>query len=113
MIKYFLVFLFFLLVLSECIGDMCFHKSIHGKKNKNLFLGIGLGMSVIMGLLYYKILQNYDNLAVPNAIYQCLSVLAVTLVSLVVLKEKLTLQKLLGIVVIIIGLGLIQFDNTK
>ena len=79
MIKYFLVFLFFLLVLTECVGDMCFHKSIHGKKNKHLFLGIGLGMSVIMGLLYYKILQNYDNLAVPNAIYQCLSVLAVTL----------------------------------
>jgi len=113
MIKYFLIFLFFLLVLSECIGDMCFHRSIHKKENKKLFLGIGLGMSVIMGLLYYKILQNYDNLAVPNAIYQCLSVLAVTLVSLVVLKEKLTLQKMLGIIVIIFGLGLIQFDNTK
>tara|TARA_Y100000816_G_C26005634_1_gene525553 strand:+ start:195 stop:539 length:345 start_codon:yes stop_codon:yes gene_type:complete len=113
MIKYFLIFLFFLLVLTECIGDMCFHKSINNKENKNLFLIIGLIMSVVMGLLYYKILQHYDNLAVPNAIYQCLSVLAVTLVSLVVLKEKLTLQKILGIVVIIFGLGLIQFDNSK
>mgnify|MGYP001165487541 FL=1 len=111
MIKYLLVWLFLFLVLAECVGDMCFHRSIHYKDAKSgMYLYFGLFMSVVMGLLYYQILKNYDNLAVPNAIYQCLSVLAVTLVSMVVLKEKLTRQKVLGIAVIIVGLGLIQFE---
>ena len=114
MIKYFLVILFFLLILSECIGDMFFHQSIHNKKvNDKLYLFMGLCMSIIMGYLYYLILKKYDNLAVPNAIYQCLSVLAVTLVSLVILKEQITYQKILGIAVIIVGLALIQFEYKK
>ena len=77
--------------------------------SRTIFLYIGLGLSVLMGYIYYQILQNYDNLAVPSAIYQCFSVLAVTLVSLVVLKERLTTQKIIGIAVIIVGLGLLQF----
>ena len=110
MIKYFLVWLFFILVIIECASDLCFHRSIHKQDfQKPFFLYIGLGLSVLMGYLYYQILKNYDNLAVPNAIYQCFSVLAVTLVSLVVLKEKLTTQKIIGIAIIIVGLGLIQF----
>ena len=109
MIKYLLVWLFLFLVLAECVGDMCFHRSIHFKDAKSgMYLYFGLFMSVVMGLLYYQILKNYDNLAVPNAIYQCLSVLAITFVSVVLLKESLTTQKIMGIVVIIAGLGLIQ-----
>jgi len=111
MIKYFLVWLFLILVLIECASDLCFHRSIRKQDfQKPLFLYIGLGLSVLMGYLYYLILQNYDNLAVPSAIYQCFSVLAVTLVSLVILKERLNTQKMIGIAVIIIGLGLLQFE---
>jgi multidrug transporter EmrE-like cation transporter len=111
MLKYLLVCLFAVLVIVECVGDMCFHRSIHNRdKNSQIYFYLGLGMSVLMGVLYYQILKAYDNLAVPNAIYQCLSVLAVTVVSLVVLKEKITMQKTLGIAVMIFGLGLIQFD---
>tara|TARA_Y100000992_G_C21173671_1_gene447189 strand:+ start:313 stop:645 length:333 start_codon:yes stop_codon:yes gene_type:complete len=110
MIKYFLVWMFFILVTIECASDLCFQHSIKKKDyQKPLFLYIGLGLSVLMGYIYYQILQNYDNLAVPSAIYQCFSVLAVTLVSLVVLKERLTTQKIIGIAVIIVGLGLLQF----
>jgi drug/metabolite transporter (DMT)-like permease len=69
---------------------------------------MGMVVSLIMGLLWYYILQQYDNLAIPNALYQCLSVLAVTLVSLFVLNEKLTTTKMVGIFVCIIGLSLIQ-----
>jgi uncharacterized membrane protein len=71
---------------------------------------MGLGMMVIMGVLYYEILKSYDNLAVPNAIYQCLSVLAVTFISIVMLKEKVTIQKVVGIAVILFGLCLIQIE---
>jgi len=69
---------------------------------------MGMVVSLIMGLLWYYILKQYDNLAIPNALYQCLSVLAVTLVSLFVLNEKLTTTKMVGIFVCIIGLSLIQ-----
>lgn len=111
MIRYYLVWLFLILVTIECASDLCFHRSIHREDyQKPLFLYIGLGLSVLMGYLYYLILQNYDNIAIPSAIYQCFSVLAVTLVSLVILKERLNTQKLIGIAVIIVGLGLLQFE---
>jgi len=109
MIRYFLIFLFIILILAECVGDVCFHRSIHKvDKNSKLYFYMGMVVSLIMGLLWYYILQQYDNLAIPNALYQCLSVLAVTLVSLFVLNEKLTTTKMVGIFVCIIGLSLIQ-----
>lgn len=109
MIRYALFFLFVFLIVFDCIGDICFHRSIRVKDQRSpLYLYVGLMIYVIMGVLYYQILKNYDNLAVPNAIYQCLSVLAITFVSVVLLKESLTTQKIMGIVVIIAGLGLIQ-----
>tara|TARA_B100001059_G_scaffold203095_1_gene211472 strand:- start:169 stop:360 length:192 start_codon:yes stop_codon:yes gene_type:complete len=61
-----------------------------------------------MGYVYYTILKQYDNLAVPNAMYQGLSVIAVTLLSLVVLKEKISIQKIIGICIVIIGLLCVQ-----
>lgn len=111
MFKYFLACLFLILILVECVGDLCFHRSIHKKDSKStMYFLMGLGMTMIMGVLYYQILKSYDNLAVPNAIYQCLSVLAVTFISIVMLKEKITMQKVVGIAVILFGLCLIQIE---
>lgn len=108
MIKYIIIILFLLLIISECIGDVCFHHSIHKNKNNKAYLWVGLSLYVVMGYLYYEILKNYDNLAIPNALYQCFSVLAVTFVSVVILKEKVTKLKILGIVVILLGLSMLH-----
>jgi uncharacterized membrane protein len=100
--------LFFLLIITECFGDWCFHYTIHNKHSKGVAYFAGLIMYLLMGVIYFRILEKYDNLAVPNAMYQCFSVIAVTLLSYVVLKEEISNQKLIGIAVIIFGLGLIQ-----
>ena len=71
--------LFIILIVAECLGDYCFHYSISHKHMKNSVYCAGVLFYVFIGLIYFQILKRYDNLAVPNAIYQCLSVLAVTL----------------------------------
>ncbi len=103
-----LITLFILLILIECFGDLAFHYSITQRKYKTTNLWIGLVLYLLMGYVYYTILKQYDNLAVPNAMYQGLSVIAVTLLSLVVLKEKISIQKIIGICIVIIGLLCVQ-----
>jgi len=109
MIRYFLVFLFLLLILADCIGDMCFHQSIHNKStNSKVLFYIGMIMSLIIGLIWYYILKHYNDIAIPNALYQCLSILAITFVSIFVLKETLTNQKMIGIGLCVLGILCIQ-----
>ena len=110
MLKYFIGILFALLIIADCIGDICFHKSIHDPKNHKPYLLIGLMLYLCMGFIYYEILKKYDNIAIPNALYQCFSILAVTFVSIVILKEKITNTKIIGIIVILIGLAIIQIQ---
>ena len=78
---------------------------------KNSVYCAGVLFYVFIGLIYFQILKRYDNLAVPNAIYQCLSVVAVTLLSLVVLKEKISMIKMIGILIILVGLGIVSFSK--
>jgi multidrug transporter EmrE-like cation transporter len=78
---------------------------------KNSVYCAGVLFYVFIGIVYFQILKRYDNLAVPNAIYQCLSVLAVTLLSLVVLKEKISMIKMMGILIILVGLGIVSFSK--
>ena len=94
---YLIAFLFIILIVAECLGDYCFHYSISHKHMKNSVYCAGVLFYVFIGIVYFQILKRYDNLAVPNAIYQCLSVLAVTLLSLVVLKEKISMIKIQSI----------------
>tara|TARA_B100000989_G_scaffold286360_1_gene254938 strand:- start:289 stop:618 length:330 start_codon:yes stop_codon:yes gene_type:complete len=108
---YLIAFLFIILIVAECLGDYCFHYSISHKHMKNSVYCAGVLFYVFIGLIYFQILKRYDNLAVPNAIYQCLSVVAVTLLSLVVLKEKISMIKMMGILIILVGLGIVSFSK--
>ena len=103
-----LITLFILLILIECFGDLAFHYSITQRKYKTIKLWIGLLLYLLMGYVYYNILKKYDNLAVPNALYQGLSVVAVTLLSLIILKEQISRQKVIGICIVILGLLCVQ-----
>ena len=103
-----LITLFILLILIECFGDLAFHYSITQSNYKKVKCWIGLLLYMMMGYVYFNILKNYDNLAVPNALYQGLSVVAVTLLSLIILKEQISRQKVIGICIVILGLLCVQ-----
>ena len=107
-INIFIFLLFLLLVFIECLADLCFYKTINSKTKNQKYYFIGLIMYLFIGIIYYKILEKYDNIAVPSAIYQCMSVLAVTIMSYFFLKQKISIIKLIGIFIIIIGIFLVQ-----
>ena len=101
--------LFLSLILIETFSDLSLYYSFQ-KKYKNyeiLFFLFGLFLYIVMGITYYYILKHYNDLAVPNAIYQALTVIAMSFVSYFIIKEKFTYKKTLGITIIFIGLILL------
>ena len=98
--------LFGLLILIETTSDLCLYNSFQKnyKKYEYLLLTIGCFFYIIMAIVYYYILKYYNDLAIPNAIYQALTVIAMTFVSYFIIKEKFTIQKTLGIGSILFGL---------
>tara|TARA_Y100000813_G_C24107576_1_gene326166 strand:- start:442 stop:771 length:330 start_codon:yes stop_codon:yes gene_type:complete len=107
------VYIFFLLlIIIENIADFIFYQSIihkNLKKYKYYIITFGCFLYVIIGLLYYNILDIYRNFAIPNAIYQGLTIILATFISVVILKENLTRNKYIGITLILIGLIALHF----
>jgi len=98
--------LFILLIVIETTSDLSLYYSFQKKykKYENLLIVFGGLLYILMAVLYYYILKYYNDLAVPNAIYQALIVIAMTFVSYFVIKEKFTIKKSMGILIIFIGL---------
>lgn len=98
--------LFISLILIETLSDLSLYYSFQTrfKKYNNLLFSIGLLFYLIMGIVYYYILKHYNDLAVPNAIYQALTVIAMTFVSYFIIKEKFNYKKILGISFVLFGL---------
>ena len=101
--------LFTLLILIETGSDLCLYNSFQKnyKKYEYLLLAIGCIFYIIMAIIYYYILKHYNDLAIPNAIYQALTVIAMTFVSYFIIKENFTIKKTLGIGSILLGLILL------
>ena len=107
------VYIFFLLlIIIENIADFIFYQSIIHKdlkKYKYYIITLGCLLYVIIGLLYYNILDIYRNFVIPNAIYQGLTILLATFISVAILKENLTRNKYIGITLILIGLMILHY----
>ena len=98
--------LFISLILIETFSDLSLYYRFQEKYKQynNLLFSIGLLFYLVMGIIYYYILKYYNDLAVPNAIYQALTVIAMTFVSYFIVKEKFNYKKILGISFVLFGL---------
>ena len=108
---YYSFILFFSLILIETLSDLSLYYSFQNKfkQYEKILLSCGAILYLIMAVLYYYILKFYNDLAIPNAIYQALTVIAMTFVSYFIVKEKFTIRKSIGICIVFIGL-LVLYD---
>jgi multidrug transporter EmrE-like cation transporter len=98
--------MFAFMIVVELTGDLSFYYSFQSqfKHYENTLIVCGAILYLIMAFTYYHILKHYNDIAIPNAIYQALTVIAVTLLSLFVVKDTFTIRKTLGIIIVLIGL---------
>lgn len=98
-----------LLVSTETTAQYFIKKSIDPPDNR-LFLIGGL-LFVLAAYIYRQTIISIGNLSIANIIWQVATILLVTLLSVCVFKETLTLNQWLGIGLVIIGIVLITYET--
>ena len=66
-------------------------------KNKPLFLYLGLGGYLLVGLIFAYILYVHADMTIVNAMWQVLNIILVSIVGIIIFKEKLTKIQYIGL----------------
>jgi len=101
-----IILLFAAIISSEALSELVLHKTALAGENifTNPLLYIGCGLYVLIGVLYVYILTIYKNLAIPNAIWQALTVISGTALSIFYFGETLSHQQIIGIGLVFAGI---------
>lgn len=85
----------FLAILSEIIAQYLF-KLNHLKNTKSLYIIIGVILYAFTGFFAYKLLK-YESLAVANVLWHIFHFTVLFIISIFVLKEKMSTQQVIGL----------------
>ena len=97
-----------ILIFIETLAQTtCEHAASLVKKTKlsekNLSIIGGVLLYGLVGYLYYIALESRVSLAIVNIIWQTLTIILVTLVSVFIFKQPITKKEIIGIIIVIIG----------
>tara|TARA_R110002072_G_scaffold3345_3_gene24708 strand:- start:1400 stop:1771 length:372 start_codon:yes stop_codon:yes gene_type:complete len=96
--------LLLLLIITESIGQtLCEHATSIIKNKKILFITGGIFFYGLVGFLYYLALNTKLSLALVNIIWQTLTIIIVTLISIFYFKQPISKKEIIGIIIVIIG----------
>ena len=98
--------LLLLLILLEVLSEFFIKKSI--KKSNLIYLSIGAGLYVFVGLVFYFYLKSGESFAILNTIWQGANVVAIALLSYLYFNESFSKKQLIGMVLILCGLLLVN-----
>lgn len=76
----------------------------------NLFLYIGLLGYLLVGITFSYILHVHSNMTVINSMWQVLNIIAVSMMGLLLYKEKLNLIQYIGVLFAIISVILLTIE---
>jgi multidrug transporter EmrE-like cation transporter len=94
-----------LLLFFEIIGGYLL-KTANNIQSIKLYVGI-LSYAIV-AYLFYLFLKKSKNIAISNIYWQIGNVFLMTLLSVLVLKEKLTKKQILGLFIVSIGIYTIE-----
>ena len=93
-----------LLIISETLAQTSCEQAASMIKNKKyLFIFGGIILYGFVGFLYYLILESKVSLAIANIIWQTMTIIIVTLVSVFYFKQPISKKEIMGIIIVIIG----------
>ena len=93
-----------LLIITETLAQTtCEHAASMIKNKKYLFIFGGVILYGLVGFLYYLALESRISLAIVNIIWQTMTIIIVTLVSVFYFKQPISRKEIIGIIIVIIG----------
>tara|TARA_Y100000816_G_C25967943_1_gene505110 strand:+ start:166 stop:552 length:387 start_codon:yes stop_codon:yes gene_type:complete len=93
-----------LLIITETLAQTSCEQAASMIKNKKyLFIFGGIILYGFVGFLYYLILESRVSLAIANIIWQTMTIIIVTLVSVFYFKQPISKKEIMGIIIVIIG----------
>ena len=104
------IYLYLLIVILIILEVFAMTTIEYSANNKNYYYVIGILLYMLIGFLLYKILIN-SNLAKTNAIWNVISIILVTLISVIYFKEELTIYTKFGIIFAVISIIFLEFEN--
>lgn len=104
------LYLYLLIVLLIILEVFAMTTIEYSANNRNYYYIIGILLYMFIGFLLYKILIN-SNLAKTNAIWNVVSIILVTLISVLYFKEELTIYTKIGIFFAILSIIFLEFEN--
>jgi drug/metabolite transporter (DMT)-like permease len=96
--------LLILLIITETLAQTSCERGASMIKNKKyLFVFGGVILYGLVGFLYYLALESRVSLAIVNIIWQTMTIIIVTLVSVFYFKQPISKKEIIGIIIVIIG----------
>lgn len=106
-----LFILFSFITILESFGEFFLRQTaidtISIYKNYNLYLGFLF--YIIVDIIFVFILKIYNNLAIPNVIWQSLNIVFVTFISIFYFGETISNLKIFAIFLVLTGIILLHF----
>tara|TARA_B110000967_G_C18820159_1_gene528260 strand:- start:802 stop:1146 length:345 start_codon:yes stop_codon:yes gene_type:complete len=101
--------LLLLLILLEVLSEFFIKKSI--KNNSTRYLYMGVGLYVLVGMVFYFYLKSGESFAILNTIWQGMNVVAIALLSYFYFKERFSKGQFIGISLILFGILLVNYTE--
>lgn len=107
--KLIILFLLSLLIIFEIFGEFILKKS--HTDNNILYLFLGILSYTFVGLIFYFFIKHGESFAVMNTIWQGTNIIVLTLLSFFILKEKLNVFQIAGILLTLVGIILVDLPK--
>lgn len=96
-----------LIIIETSAQTACEHAAsiVKNTKLNEKYLSIfgGIFLYAVVGYIYYIALTSRVSLAIVNIIWQTLTIILVTLVSVFLFKQPISKKEIVGIIIVIIG----------
>lgn len=90
---------------AETVAQYLLNHSAKKKKNEPFIIPLIFGMFMysIVGLIYFFILRHIERISLANAVWNAGTAITITILGIIIFKEKLGIKEIGGILLITLG----------
>ncbi len=103
-----LIVIIIIICLFECLAQGCLKKFF--TQNNNYLFVISIVCYIIICFLLVKTYR-FKSMGIINCIWSGISILFILIVGILIFDEKINIRDIFGIILVVIGIFLIEYDG--